>query len=369
MQAEDSLLQTLAPLLTSYTKSIAPFLQTITVTPSPSLLPEANSFLQSTNYEVNALYKHLTEKYSVRLPEMASLNMTPFEYAKTVRAIGDAWDLTKIDLKNVIAPATALVVTLSASTTLGRRLVTEELQYVERLTDLLLLAEQTNKEILDFLEQQMPRVAPNLTALIGTRIAGQVVGAAGSILALSRIPANNLQVLGRVTKDTVGYSKSTQHVGYLWDCDLVRNTEKEYQAKALRLVAAKVALASRIDSQGANQDGDMGRVLRNDIITKLEKAAEPVTLTEIKALAPPDAKPRRKRGGKRQRRLKELTAMTDARKAANRIAFGEAEAEIIVGEDVKGLGMLKTGASLRPIKMDTKLRERLIKKVAMSGKK
>ena len=72
-------------------------------------------------------------------------------------------------------------------------------------------------------------------------------------------------------------------------------------------------------------------LLRNDIITKLEKAAEPVTLTEPKPLAPPDARPRRKRGGKRQRKLKELTAMTDARKAANRIAFGEAEAEIIVG--------------------------------------
>lgn len=362
-------MQTLAPLLTSYKESVAPFLHTIITTPSPSLLPQSNSLLQSIDYEVNVLHKHLTEKYSVRLPEMASLNMTPFEYAKTVRAIGDAWDLTRIDLKNVIAPSTALVVTLSASTTSGRRLLVEEMNHIEKLTDLLLLAERTRNEILVFLEQQMHKVAPNLTALVGIRIAGQMVGAAGSILALSRIPANNLQVLGRVVKDVAGYSKSAVHAGYLWSSDLVQNSEKEYQAKALRLIAAKAAIAARIDSQGASQDGGMGRSLRNDVITKLEKAAEPVTLLEPKPLPPPDAKPRRKRGGKRQRKLKELTAMTDARKAANRIAFGEAEAEIIVGEDVKGLGMLKTNASLRPTKMDTKLRERIIKKVAMSSKK
>lgn len=309
------------------------------------------------------------EKYSVRLPEMASLNMPPFEYARTVIAIGDAWDLTKVDLKSVIAPATALVVTLSASTTSGRCLSGEEMQYIQRLTGLLQLAEEARNEILGFLEQQMPLVAPNLTALIGIRVAGQMVGTAGSVLALSRIPANNLQVLGRVSKDGMGYSKSGVHAGHLWNCDLVQNSEEEYQGKALRLIAAKVAIAARIDAQRASQDGEMGRVLRNDIITKLEKAAEPVTLLEPKPLPPPDARPRRKRGGKRQRRLKELNAMTDARRAANRIAFGEAETEIIVGEDVKGLGMLKTSSLSRPIKMDTKLRERIIKKVAMSSKK
>ena len=256
---DDSLIQTLAPLLTSHTHSIAPFLQTIAAAPSPSLLPQSNAFLHATDYEVSALYKHLTEKYSLRLPEMASLNMTPFEYAKTVKAIGDAWDLTKVDLKSVIAPATALVVTLSASTTLGRPLLGEELQYVEHLTDLLLLAEQTRNKILGFSGATNAQSGSQPDRPDRNQVAGQMVGAAGSILALSRIPANNLQVLGRVSKDAVGYSKSTEHAGHLWDCDLVQNTEGEYQAKALRLIAAKVALASRIDSQGASRDGDMGR--------------------------------------------------------------------------------------------------------------
>ena len=90
----------------------------------------------------------------------------------------------------------------------------------------------------------MHNVAPNLTALIGIRVAGQMVGAAGSILALSRIPANNLQVLGRVTKDAAGYSKNPTCRSPLELRFGAEHVRSEYRAKALRLLAAKVAIAA-----------------------------------------------------------------------------------------------------------------------------
>ena len=96
-----------------------------------------------------------------------------------------------------------------------------------------------------------------------------------------------------------------------------------------------------------------------------------MTLTEPAASSPTICQATSKEGGKRQRKLKELTAMTDEEGSQKRIpsAFGEAEAEIIVGEDVKGLGMLENRAPPKAHqKWNTKLRERIIKKVAMSGK-
>jgi U4/U6 small nuclear ribonucleoprotein PRP31 len=42
----------------------------------------------------------------------------------------------------------------------------------------------------------------------------------------------------------------------------------------------------------------------------------------------------------RVRRLKDRLAMTEARKAQNRMKFGEAEDEILVGDEVQGLGLI-----------------------------
>lgn len=321
-------------------------------------MTEANNLLSTLEDEIQAIYTVLRQRYAPRFSELESLGMTALEYARCVLLIGDAWDLARIDLKSAIPPATAIVVTLAASTTAGRRLTPDELGSVLDLARLIVTASEHKDALLRFVEQQMLRVAPNVVAIVGIRIAGQLVGVAGSIQALSRIPANNLKVMGGGRKASVsGYAKQDPHSGFIWQSDLVQSTDAEHREKAQRLISAKVALAARIDAQQADGEGRRGRAFRVEIIEKLEKAAEPVPLNEPRAIAPPDAKPRRKRGGKRYRRLKELTSMTEARRAANRIAFGEAESEVIVGESVRGLGML--GRSARPVPMDGKLRERL----------
>jgi U4/U6 small nuclear ribonucleoprotein PRP31 len=55
----------------------------------------------------------------------------------------------------------------------------------------------------------------------------------------------------------------------------------------------------------------------------------------------PDQQPKKRRGGKRYRKGKELLEMSELRKQQNRLKFGE-EAEVEVEEGV-GLGMLSQG--------------------------
>lgn len=43
----------------------------------------------------------------------------------------------------------------------------------------------------------MGSIAPNLSAAIGSEVAARLMGVAGGLLALSRIPACNIQVSGR----------------------------------------------------------------------------------------------------------------------------------------------------------------------------
>lgn len=65
------------------------------------------------------------------------------------------------------------------------------------------------------------------------------------------------------------------------------------------MIAAKTALAARMDSFHEDVDGSMGAKLRTEIEGKLEKLQEPAPVKTIKPLAAPLDSGRKKRGGRR----------------------------------------------------------------------
>src|SRR5690606_39235828 len=110
-------------------------------------------------------------------------------------------------------------------------------------------------------------------------------------------------------------------------------------------------------------DGSMGEELKAQCLQRLEKLTEPPPNMGSRALPAPDDKPSRKRGGRRARKAKEAVAMTELRKAQNRMAFGKAEAEVGYGtsDSTKGLGMIgqeQTGR-IRALQIDQRTRAKL----------
>jgi U4/U6 small nuclear ribonucleoprotein PRP31 len=128
----------------------------------------------------------------------------------------------------------------------------------------------------------------------------------------------------------------------------------------------RVAIASRLDASGEEPNGNFGRKLYDEIVSKLETLSAPPPLKTVKALPIPDSERKKRRGGKRARKLKELYAQTEMQKQKNRLAFGEtAEQEVFVGDRMEGMGMLGKG-NLRAFsgatsETDSKLREHLKK--------
>ena len=102
----------------------------------------------------------------------------------------------------------------------------------------------------------------------------------------------------------------------------------DLRKKAARVVASKCSLAARVDGFHENTDGSVGQQLRENVEGKFDKWLEPPPLKETKALPRPDDAPRKKRGGRRVRKMKEKFAITEMRRQANRLEFGQ------IGEDV-----------------------------------
>lgn len=98
---------------------------------------------------------------------------------------------------------------------------------------------------------------------------------------------------------------------------------QDLRRKVARVVGSKCTLAARVDSFHEASDGHIGQEFRDEIEKKIEKFQEPPPCKATKALPAPIEAPRKKRGGRRVRKMKERYAVTELRKQANRMNFGE----------------------------------------------
>lgn len=130
----------------------------------------------------------------LKFPELESLVHSPIDYARVVNLIGNEMDITDLDLESILPPAAVMVITVTATTTSGKPLLEDDLAKVMLGCDRMQQVVSDRDAILDLVQRKMHRIAPNLSAAVGTEIAAQLMGAAGGLLNLSKMPAGNVQV-------------------------------------------------------------------------------------------------------------------------------------------------------------------------------
>ncbi|KAJ8325272.1 hypothetical protein BDV3_007179 [Batrachochytrium dendrobatidis] len=333
--------------------------------PEYMVLVQSNNLTVDLDNETLVVHRFIRDHYAPRFPELESLVLNPVEFARAVQMIGNEEDLTTLDFKSFLPSATIMVITVTATTTNGRSLTKEELARVMSACDVALELDAAKRRIQEYVESRMSFIAPNLTAILGSTVATKLMGHAGGLTALSKIPACNILVLGAQKKTNTGLSRISmgRHAGFVYQCDLVQQLPDELRRKAARLMSAKCALAARIDCVRESVDGMAGKLYREDIEKKIAVMLQPPPSQKTKALPIPDEGPKKRRGGRRVRKAKERTAQTDLRKAQNRMVFGEAEEEYGFGDETVGLGMVgrQTG-KIRGTQLDTRVKVSVAKK-------
>lgn len=338
-----------------------------------NLIIECNENISSIDEEIFNLFKKIKDGYNKYFPELEAINLSPIQYAKTIIRIGYSKNINKIDFSDILPHSIALVVVMSAVNSnlylADNVIISQVLKQCEHL----LHFENVRMELISYIESQMMHISPNLSIIVGSSTAAKLVGAAGSIQQLANIPSGYLQTIGSDNSALVGFGRvggSTKYHmnGIIGQCELVTQLSSIYHKQAIRIIASKCTLAARFDASNSH-DTSYGVFLKNEIEKKLEKLQEPPPTQGVKALAAPKEYSKKKRGGKRVRKLKEQVAMTHLGKLQNRMAFGEPEEQIIQGESVKGLGLLKGISSgmmnKTKIGVDIKQRERLKQKASL----
>jgi U4/U6 small nuclear ribonucleoprotein PRP31 len=332
------------------------------------LMLKSNNFSFELDFEIQQVFKYLKDNYAPRFKELESLVLNPVDYAKTVELIQNQMDLSQVDLKSILSSATVMVVVVTATTSNGRDLTPVELKRVNLGVQMLLDLEADKKTITEFVQARMNILAPNLTVILGALVSAKLIGIAGGLENLSKIPSCNIMVLGIDKKNSLGFSSisAVKHVGIIYSCDLIKNVPPDYRKKAARVTAGKVALAARIDFAKGSRDGALGMGLLQEISKKIGIMLAPPPGQANKALAVPIEGPKKRRGGKRARKAKEKYGLTELQKAQNKIVFGAPEEEIgySTGSAV-GLGLLgQSNSGKLRIKADSRHKINLSKKYA-----
>ena len=94
------------------------------------------------------------------------------------------------------------------------------------------------------------QVMPNTSALIGGLVAARLLSNAGGLSQLSRLPGSAIQVLGARTAlfaHLRSHSPSPKH-GIIFQHRRVHNAPKPIRGKVARVLAAKLAIAAKIDN-------------------------------------------------------------------------------------------------------------------------
>ena len=99
-----------------------------------------------------------------------------------------------VNLDDVLPQATIMVVSVTASTTSGQPLSSEVLQTVLDAASIALQLDEDKSLILQLVQQKMHKIAPNLSTAVGTEVAARLMGVAGGLINLSKMPACNVQV-------------------------------------------------------------------------------------------------------------------------------------------------------------------------------
>ena len=347
--------------------------------PEYEVLTQANSFSVHVDTEVVLVHKFIRDHYSARFPELERLVMNPIDYAKTVailkneveniKSIANSSDnIIGVPLRSILDGPSLMTITLEGTTTKGSPLSEAELSTTLSACSMILSLDRAKHTLTSYVQSRMNIFAPNLTALIGSLTAAQLLNFAGGVTGLAKTPSCNIPPLGSKKQTQTGFATNVgvRQQGFLYQSPIIQSIPNDLKRQAMRIVSAKLVLAARVDRVHESPDGSTGEELKNACIERLEKLTEPPPNRGARALPAPDDKPSRKRGGRRARKAKEATAVTDLRKQQNRMAFGKEEKEVGygTGEGTKGLGMIgmEGDGRVRATAVDQRTRAKLSKK-------
>lgn len=178
----------------------------------------------------------------------------------------------------------------------------------------------------------MLAIAPNLTVLVGELVGARLISHAGSLMNLAKHPASTVQILGaeKALFRALKTKHDTPKYGLIYHAQLVGQSSTKLKGKVSRMLAAKAALACRVDALGDDVNSDLGAEHRAKLESRLQ-VLEQGGMTRISGMGKQRAKfdVYENKSEVKQYSAKEDFTMTPSKRK------GEVESDVVTPKRVK----------------------------------
>ena len=219
--------------------------------------------LDDTDKIINAISSRLREWYGLHFPELDNIIDSINGYAQIVVA-GKRENMSDDVFVNAGFPDSKVqMLSLVREKSRGGDITDENLLMVQSLAKNILELFDMRKNLEEQIDTQMKEIAPNITAVLGTTVGARILAKAGSLEKLSKMPASTIQVLGAekaLFRALKTGSNPPKH-GLLFQHAVVHAAPRWQRGKIARAIAAKAAIAARVDVHGGG--------LNNTLLDKL----------------------------------------------------------------------------------------------------
>lgn len=189
--------------------------------------------------------------YLRRFTELQGIVNDNAQYSKLVLTCGYRSKFRETDLSQILEEeSTEAAVKEAAEVSMGTDITDLDKINIQSLAEQVLSMTEYRIQLFDYLKNRMNAIAPNLTILLGELVGARLISHSGSLMNLAKQPASTVQILGaeKALFRALKTKHDTPKYGLIYHASLVGQAAPKHKGKISRVLAAKAALATRVDA-------------------------------------------------------------------------------------------------------------------------
>jgi nucleolar protein 56 len=218
----------------------------------------------------NTLGTRMREWYGLHFPELDNLLQNAITYSLIVTGCGNRDNITKEFLETIDIPENKVDIILEVSKrSRGGKITEQNLLIVQNIAQQVVSLSKIRKNLEEHIDNSMEEIAPNVKGLLTAAVGARLISKAGSLKRLSSLSASTIQILGaeKALFRTLKTGSNPPKHGILFQHPVIHSAPKWQRGKMARAVAAKTAIASRLDVYGKNPE--INQALSNKLNDRL----------------------------------------------------------------------------------------------------
>ena len=229
-----------------------------------TMVVQAISLLDELDREISSNAMRMREWYGWHFPEMAKLVSDNEQYARVVLQMGLRSEARGMDFSSILPEDVEASVKEAAIVSTGADISETDLSNIYSLARQVITLVEYRTELFRSLKNRMMAIAPNLTMVVGELVGARLIARAGSLLNLAKQPASTIQILGaeKALFRALKTKRDTPKGGLIYHASLIGQAQPKHKGKMARVLAAKAALAIRVDALGDSSEAPIALAAR-----------------------------------------------------------------------------------------------------------